>query len=159
MPEKATITSYEASKEPDLTPMLDVVFLLIFFFAMTADFVQKEQNFKGITLPVAQFAGPLDEKVDNYYFLNLDEDGNLVGLSGAQTKSELTSELQKKAYVNELKLELESYAKNKRIETTDLLIILRADKYTRYSDVWSVLDMCNQAGFSKWQIRVLRGNT
>ena len=63
-------------QEPDFTPMLDMTFLLTFFFALTANFVQDQQFSGDIDLPVAQFAGPLTPDENTLLaFINLDRDG------------------------------------------------------------------------------------
>ena len=38
-----------------------------------------------------------------------------------------------------------------------IVVILRADKNCKYSDVWSVLSSCQRAGFKHWQLRVMTG--
>jgi biopolymer transport protein ExbD len=140
-------------QEPDFTPMLDMTFLLTFFFAMTANFVQDQQFSGDIELPVAQFAGPLDNTGMPPAFINLDKDGVTRTLS----EETIQTELEMKAYLTRVKLELDAFAKQKNIDNPQLLIILRADKETRYSEVWKTLDMCNRVGYSKWQIRVMHG--
>ena len=36
-----------------------------------------------------------------------------------------------------------------------VVVVLRADKDTRYKDVWEVLQSCTRAGYRRWQLRVM----
>src|SRR5437773_2180723 len=62
--------------DPNLTPLLDVVFQLLMFFIMCVNFVA-EQVSGDIHLPVAQSARPMDKSADDVLFLNLEQNGHL----------------------------------------------------------------------------------
>jgi biopolymer transport protein ExbD len=136
--------------EPNLTPLLDVVLQLIMFFMITVNFVARDQFNKKIQLPKAQVAANLDQAADNWVFLNMDSDGNLLVRDG---KLDTPSKL--KAYVERERRDLERRAQLLgRTEDINVVIVLRADKEARYHQVWEALDSCMRAGYSRWQLRV-----
>ncbi len=69
---------HEASAEPNLTPMLDMVFQLVTFFMLVINFksAQIDMNLK---LPVVGSARPVDTKgQEDLLVLNIDKDGRLT---------------------------------------------------------------------------------
>src|SRR5215471_6124973 len=63
--------------EPNLVPLLDLVFQLIMFFMICVNFVSEQVN-KDIQLPVSQSARAMDKGEVDVLFLNMDRDGNLM---------------------------------------------------------------------------------
>ena len=61
-------------KIPTLTPLIDIVFLLLVFFLLTAHFVKDESL--DITLPEAESALPLEDK--QALEIVLDKDGRIL---------------------------------------------------------------------------------
>ena len=61
----------EIRAEPNLVPLLDLVFQLIMFFMVCVNFVSQQVN-EDIKLPVAQSARPMDKTEVDVLFLNLD---------------------------------------------------------------------------------------
>ena len=136
---------------PDMIPLLDVVFQLIMFFMVTMSFIQLGQANPGVLLPVAQAATPLDQKVEDWVFLNLDQDGKLVG-----TSEPLDTESQLKAFLQRERLRLirEALEQGKKEEQVNVVVVLRAHKDVPYRRVYEVLDSCSRAGYRSWQLRV-----
>ncbi|MEW6427939.1 MAG: biopolymer transporter ExbD [Thermodesulfobacteriota bacterium] len=66
------------SRVPNLTPLIDVVFLLLIFFMLTSHFVRDESI--PLNLPTADSAGPLEEQTLQVV---LDGQGHIL-LDGAQ---------------------------------------------------------------------------
>src|SRR6185369_17031710 len=62
--------------EPNLIPLLDIVFQLLMFFMMCVNFVT-EQVSESIKLPVAQSARPMSKRETDVLFLNLNAKGLL----------------------------------------------------------------------------------
>jgi len=138
--------------EPNLTPLLDVVLQLIMFFMITVNFVRIDQLNEDIKLPVAQAAVAMDQTAEDWVFLNLDKDGRLAGtgVKGLDTPMKLKAHLQRERDALER-------ANREKGKTGDIkvVVVLRADKDTRYKDVWEVLQSCTDAGFRRWQLRVI----
>jgi biopolymer transport protein ExbD len=63
--------------EPNLVPLLDLVFQLIMFFMICVNFVSEQVN-SDIKLPVAQSARPMDKGEIDVLFLNMDSSGKLI---------------------------------------------------------------------------------
>jgi len=139
--------------DPNLTPLLDVVLQLIMFFMITVNFVRVDQFSDEIVLPVAQNATPLDNTAEEFLFLNLNKEGKLVG---TLSNFPLDTPGKMKVFLSREKVELERTARDKGNKgPIKIVIVLRADQNTRYSEVWKVLDSCKQAGFVHWQLRVM----
>jgi biopolymer transport protein ExbD len=144
--------SQSKGAEPNLVPLLDLVLQLIMFFMITVNFVQADQFDESIHLPEAQNAVPLDQTAEDWVFLNLGSDGRLRGMG----QQDLDNPQKVKAYLQRERDALERANKDKG-KTGDLkvVVVLRADKNARYKDVWEVLQSCTEAGYRRWQLRVM----
>jgi biopolymer transport protein ExbD len=141
----------DAVADPNLTPLLDVVLQLIMFFMITVNFVQAEALNEEVVLPAAQAAAPLDQKGDDYIFLNMNKQGKLVGFL-----EDLNNEIKLKAHLlREAQARQRAAAEKGRKGDVNIIVVLRAHKDARYADVWRVLDTCTKAGYRRWQLRVL----
>src|SRR5258708_75652 len=72
--------SNEIKAEPNLTPLLDVVFQLITFFMLVINFTQDNYDLR-IKLPIAGSARPLDDPKaaeEDRLVLNIDKHGDLL---------------------------------------------------------------------------------
>ena len=139
------------SAEVNLTPLLDLVLQLIMFFMITVNFVRVDQINEEITLPVAQSAVPLDKTAEDYVFLNLNKEGKLVGQADL-----LDTPGKIKHHLDREKESLERIARAKGISgEIKIVVVLRAHKEARYRDVWQILQQCQNAGYKKWQLRVM----
>jgi biopolymer transport protein ExbD len=144
-----------ASDEIDinLTPLLDLVLQLIMFFIITVNFVRVDQFDDSVKLPVAQSAVPLEPTAEKWVFLNLDNKGKLVG---TLSNMALDTPEKIKAYLVQQRetFEGQASAAGKKNELK-MVVVLRADKETRYREIWQVVDSCQRAGFRRWQLRVM----
>src|SRR6266403_2205931 len=138
--------------DPNLTPLLDLVLQLIMFFMITVNFVRVDQFDDAIKLPVASNSTPLDNKAEEYIFLNLNNRGELVG-SLANLTLDTPGKLREHLFRE--KKDLERAANGRGIKGPKVVVVLRADGNVRNRKVWEVLDTCRQAGFVHWQIRVM----
>jgi biopolymer transport protein ExbD len=139
----------------NLTPLLDLVLQLIMFFMITVNFVRVDQFDDTIQLPTATQAIPLDNSAEDWIFLNMNGNGQLVGNVGNLS---LDTPEKLKVHLMREKESLERAAKNKGKQgEIKIIVILRADKNCKYTDVWSALHSCQRAGFKYWQLRVMTG--
>lgn len=137
----------------NLTPLLDLVLQLIMFFMITINFVRADQFDDSIQLPLASQAIPLDNTAEDWIFLNLDGNGRLVGALSTFT---LDTPQKLKVHLMREKESLERAAKARgKTGEVKVVVILRADKNCKYTDVWTCLNSCQQAGFKHWQLRVM----
>ena len=77
------VISEDARAEPNLVPLLDLVFQLIMFFMITVNFVSAQLN-EEIKLPIAQSARAMDKAEVEVLVLNMDAGGKLARARQAQ---------------------------------------------------------------------------
>jgi biopolymer transport protein ExbD len=119
-----------------MTPMIDVVFLLLCFFVTSQLFAQWETEID-ITLPTAR-TGQLPQRLPGEIILNLHADGRVV-VNGRDLEGDaLGAMLQQVASL-----------------FPGQPVLLRADKATEYEQVIRVLDLCRQADI--WNISFATG--
>ncbi len=138
----------------NLMPLLDLVLQLIMFFMITVNFVRVDQFDESISLPLASESVPLDTAAEDWIFLNLDGAGRLVGSMGSLALD--TPEKLKVHLIRERQSHEETAKERGKTGEIKIVIILRADKNTKYGDVWSCLSSCQRAGFKHWQLRVMK---
>jgi len=119
-----------------MTPMIDVVFLLLCFFVTTQLFAQWETEID-ITLPTSK-TGQLPQRLPGEIILNLYENGNVVVNGRALDFDGLGSMLMQVAKLS-----------------PGQPVLLRADQGTDYEHVIRVLDLCRQADI--WNISFATG--
>ena len=119
----------------NLTPMIDVVFLLIIFFMVGTKFAELERKI-GLSVPEVSNAGALtaapEKKVVNVY-----SDGKVTLDRKPVTLEELTVNL--------------NAARN---QYEDLGVLVRGDAEGAFQHVAEVLNACRQAGISELGISV-----
>lgn len=114
-----------------LTPMMDVVFLLLCFFVTSQVFSQWETEID-ITLPTAQ-TGQTPQRLPGEIIINVRADGATLINGRALAEPELAETLKRLAQ-----------------QFPGQPVLLRADKTTAYEHVIRVLDLCRQADI--WNI-------
>jgi len=111
----------------NLTPMVDVLFLVLLFFLITSSFIE-QPNIK-LELPSAKYASSskLDELV-----LIISRDGEFFFQNEPVERKDLVSVL-----------------KNAFSKQDDKTLVLRADKHTPYGVVIDVMDAAKGAGLKR----------
>ena len=135
----------EVSPEPNLTPLLDLVLQLVMFFMLVANFVMDELSDK-IKLPVASQAKPLTAKDQNILYLNVNREGKVIVLH----KDPLISPAEIKTFMDNT-AKLHALGPDKARET--VTVIVRADRDTRFRDIFKTMSAIKQSGFRKVQLR------
>jgi biopolymer transport protein ExbD len=137
--------SGDVSAEPNLTPLLDLVLQLVMFFMLVANFVMDELSDK-IHLPLASQAKPLTAKDQNIMYLNVNREGKVLALH----RDPMASPDEIRTFMNQFaKTHVLGEAKARELVT----IIIRADKDSRFRDVFKVMSSVKAAGFRKVQLR------
>ena len=82
---------------------------------------------------------------------------NVETLNYEQLAHDTTLQSKLERFLNYTREKMERYAKynDKPLERVQPVIVLRADKDVRYEYVYNILEMCSNAGFRSWQLRVL----
>jgi biopolymer transport protein ExbD len=112
-----------------LTPLIDVVFLLLIFFLVSTRFAEEERELQ-VNLPTASEAQPLIIKPRDIE-LSIDESGNYYFGSGEQMTIERLEEALARA------------AANNPLSQT---VVIRAHQGCRWNDVARAVNMCHRAG-------------
>ncbi|MBM3992853.1 MAG: hypothetical protein FJ303_01655 [Planctomycetes bacterium] len=137
----------------NLTPLLDLVLQLIMFFMITVNFVRVDQFDTKITLPMSSEARPLDNSAEDYIFLNINRDGDLVG---ALKSEKLDTPELLKVYLERAKESLERSAMDRgKKKDAKIVVILRADQDCKWSEINERIYSCQRAGFLHWQLRAM----
>lgn len=115
----------------DLTPVVDVVFNLLIFFALSLNFAATSGGIN-VKLPSATSAEPVKaEQVT----INLTKDGNL--------------------YFNDKTIDIEGLTeKLKEVKDKNSIVIIRADDSVPHGKVVQVMDIAKSEGLSKLAIAV-----
>ncbi|MGE0479918.1 MAG: ExbD/TolR family protein [Phycisphaerae bacterium] len=114
----------------DMTPIIDMVFLLLIFFLVATTFQQDERELN-VALPVAKAAGPISANL-RALVVNVDAAGEIV-VSGRRVQPD-----DLRAIVRE------AVAGNPQQKVT-----IRGDRRSRYESVVRVLDICKGSGIQQ----------
>ncbi len=118
----------------NMTPMIDVVFLLLIFFLVATKFEEEERSLN-VQLPQASEAMPLTAK-PRELFVNIDRHGDFYVSTTKVGAAELLRILQ------------QAWANNPGRQT----VIIRADGRCRFQPVVTVMDLCNKANIREYKV-------
>jgi biopolymer transport protein ExbD len=126
------IKAQESTTSPsiELTPLIDMVFLLLIFFLVATTFHQTEREMQ-IALPVANSAGPISASLREL-IVNVDVEGRIIVGGRTMTPEEFST------------LVSEAVELNPQQKVT-----VRGDRGTAYANVVTVLDICKAAGIQE----------
>jgi biopolymer transport protein ExbD len=150
----AGTVSSEVKAEPNMTPLLDVVFQLITFFMLVINF-SKDSYDQRIKLPVAGSARPVEPgKTDeDRITLNIDKNGNLFWQGDV-----LESDRAARQIANLAKLEaLNAKVAGRKIDPENLptIMVIRADRDTAFSNIYRLITACQANGFRKFALKAM----
>jgi biopolymer transport protein ExbD len=151
----AALTS-EFKAEPNLTPLLDVVFQLITFFMLVINFSSENYD-QRVRLPVAESARPAEEESrvsEDRLVLNVDKDGHLLMGGEVQPLHKAIQTIKHQADLVKLNLKA-SGAKPDPSGSLPTTIILRADKDATFSSLISLIKACQSNGFRKFRLKAM----
>jgi biopolymer transport protein ExbD len=114
----------------ELTPLIDVVFLLLIFFLVATTFQQTEREMQ-IALPAASAAGPISAAMREL-IINVDAEGRIY-VSGAMIEPEALRDLVARAVAT----------------NPDQKVTVRGDRSTVYANIVQVLDICKGSGIQE----------
>jgi biopolymer transport protein ExbD len=115
-----------------LAPLVDVLFLLVIFFAVTSHFAKNEQVLD-ISVPAADEGKEKESRNVGEIIINIKTDGAIIVNGQQLTEDELLVKL-----------------KNIAAIFKDQAVILRGDEVADYQHVIRVLNTCQKAGI--WNI-------
>jgi biopolymer transport protein ExbD len=111
----------------DLTPVIDMVFLLLIFFLVATTFQQTEREMK-IALPMASAAAPISASLREF-IINVDAEGGIF-VAGRRIEPEAL-----RSMIND------AVKANPQQKVT-----VRGDRRASYESIVRVLDICKSSG-------------
>jgi biopolymer transport protein ExbD len=117
-----------------LTPLIDVVFLLLVFFLVATRFAQEDRELE-VQLPTASEARPLTEEPKEL-FVNIDKDGNYFVSGQRLAATEVEGALRQAVADNPV----------------NQSVVIRADRRVPFDFVVTVMDLCNRAGVRDYTV-------
>jgi biopolymer transport protein ExbD len=144
--------STEVKAEPNLTPMLDMVFQLVTFFMLVINFKSAEMDLS-LKLPVVGSARPVETHGQRgLLVLNIDNAGNLkiYGRAVQNIEGYVRNEAQASMLSNHLTAE--EVAGGTELPTT---IVIRADRATPFKMLNRVIKACQDNGFRKFALKAM----
>ena len=122
-----------------LTPLIDIVFLLLIFFLVATRFAEEERELD-VMLPEASEAQPLTSK-PREMFINIDESGRYYVTGKILQVAEL-GEVLRTAWVN-----------NPGRQT----VVIRADRRCQWEAVVAAMNACNKAHIHDYRVTTREG--
>ncbi|MGL4594378.1 MAG: ExbD/TolR family protein [Thermoguttaceae bacterium] len=129
-------------KELDMTPMIDIVFLLIAFFMVLISFTEADQN-ERIKLPISELAKPPDKPPSEPMMLQILPEGNIIYGSKEYTLDSFRKELERH----------QRFLKYMKIPFKTVTVIIRADSGTEAGKVQDVIELCQLMQFENFKLR------
>ena len=111
----------------EMTPLIDMVFLLLIFFLVATTFHQEEREMQ-IALPFASSSGPISATLREL-IVNVDAEGSII-LSGRIIEPEALQMVVEEAVAS----------------NPDQKVTVRGDRQAAYGHVVRVLDICKGSG-------------
>ncbi len=125
----------------NLTPLIDVVFLLIIFFIVSDAMIKKESSVK-LDLPKAETGEKIKQKETGKLVINIIDENNLYLGEHRVTKEELRIRLQEE----------------KRRANVPLEVRIRTNRQVPYETIEPILILCVQSGISNVSFAVIEGH-
>jgi biopolymer transport protein ExbD len=144
----------EERAEPNLTPVLDMVFQLITFFMLVINFKTASMDLS-LRLPAVGSARPIEGKGQDLLVLNIDRRG-VLRVYG----NEIRDPEQIRSYVkNEAQASLLSARRfNPDLQDGDDLpatVVIRADRETPFRLLYRIVVSCQEYGFRNFSLKAL----
>jgi|SRR5262245_29054091 len=141
-----------ATAQPNLTPILDMVFQLITFFMLVINFKTAAMDLD-LKLPVVGSARPVDTQgQEDLLILNINSQGQLrvYGQLISDVAAYIASEAQASLLV--------ARRTNLQIKSGDELpstVVIRADKGTPFAMLNRIIETCQASGYRKFALKAM----
>ena len=133
--------------EPNLTPILDMVFQLITFFMLVISFRAADFD-KALVLPVVGSAAPAEQDAQaQYLILNVRSGGKVFVQGEEQPNIEGYLKFEAQRLLNALEPDSDQY----------VTVVIRADRSLRCEHLMRVINACKGNGLDRFDFMVLSG--
>jgi biopolymer transport protein ExbD len=152
----------------DMTPMIDVVFLLIIFFMLISDMTQ--QDLEILTLPKAISAVPDEPDVDDFRpVINVRQDGAMVVMKeevfvpNAESSDDDEAELERTLLNIATRMKKDYFdpenpsAGTGKKDLPDDFLLIRADQYTSFHFIQRIMTLAGHESVKIWKIQLAAG--
>ena len=144
--------SQEVKAEPNLTPLLDMVFQLITFFMMVINFKSAEMDLS-LKLPVVGSARPVETHGQRGLLVfNIDQTGDLK-IYGRVIK-DIEGYIAKEANASRIAARIES-PDSEAGQDLPTTIVIRADRATPFKMLNRVIKACQDNGFRRFALKAV----
>jgi biopolymer transport protein ExbD len=130
----ATLKQPAAVAALSLTPLIDVVFLLLIFFLVASRFAMEERELP-VELPSASSAVPMMQR-PRELVIDVDAEGK-VFVDGLPRSIDQLDQLLAQAVAN---------------NPTNQTVVIRADRRTEFQAVVGAMDACNRSGIADYVV-------
>jgi biopolymer transport protein ExbD len=146
----------EIRAEPNLTPMLDMVFQLITFFMLCINFTRDNYD-QRIRLPVAGSALPVDASRagEDRLVLNIDRDGRLLLNGQAYDTDGAIRQIDIQAQIVRLSAKVAGL-KIDAAQGLPTTVVIRADRDTSFAQLYRLFTQCQDKGFRKFEFKAMK---
>jgi biopolymer transport protein ExbD len=146
--------SGEVRAEPNLTPLLDVVFQLITFFMLVINFTNENYDVS-IKLPVAGDARPVEGKaVEDRLILNVNQDGHLIWNGQSLDTERAAKEINIQSQIARRTAEASGH-KLKPGDNLPTTVVIRGDRSTPFGQFYNLVKACQANGFVKFSLKAM----
>ena len=143
--------SHASSAEPNLTPILDMVFQLITFFMLVINFKAASMDLD-LKLPVVGSARPVDsEGKDDLLVLNINSEGKLKVYG--QLIANVDGYIRQEAGASLLVARKEK--PSTKADDLPSIVVIRADKATPFKMLNTVITTCQTHGFRNFALKAM----
>ncbi len=122
--------THKLSAAIEMTPMIDIVFLLLIFFLVATTFREEEREMQ-VALPFASSSAPISTMLKEF-IVNVIEDGTIIVGGRSIDAAELRTMVRDAVAVN-----------------PEQKVTVRGDRGTAYANIIQVLDTCKSEGIQE----------
>jgi biopolymer transport protein ExbD len=154
-------TDDEQEMEMNMTPMIDVVFLLIIFFMVITDLTQ--QDLEELKLPTAENAQPDKPKPDEFRpVVNIKQDGSIWVKRKELYDPENPDDYKMvREYLSDVAkmMEREKFdgtatTRNDPNSIPGEALLVRADQFSAFKHTQKVMEQCGYKGIQIWKLQL-----
>jgi biopolymer transport protein ExbD len=141
----------------DMTPMIDMTFQLIAFFMFTLNFSNDLLD-ERVHLPLADSASPTTQTPQSPIYINMSRDGMVHMLGGESADPLIDASIIRR----QLAVEAQLARINMKVAGADAkaglwtTVVIRADDQAPYGSVQKVIQVAQEAGFTKFWLRATK---
>ncbi len=144
----------ETEMEMDMTPMIDVVFLLIIFFMIITDLSQKELEVLELPVAVEAVKDEPDPSVIRP-ILNIGWDGEVIVRAVPIYNTEENDYRKLEGYLaNQARLMPKEMDETLKKPLPDNPILIRADQVTPFKHIQKVMELCGKPDIAIWKVEI-----